>query len=139
MQERYFPNPPTFFRNASDIVNKCKSGVSRTRRLAIAFHLFPTGVYQDLLAPADHHWAFRRVEFELPGRPRRVRRALRGEEGTLVLSWDDAGIAAPVMVRLRLASWSCDIPGIPVISGECIFCGALRDWEALRVEVVARG
>ena len=45
MQERYFPNPPTFFRNASDIVNKCKSGVSRTRRLAIALHLFPGELY----------------------------------------------------------------------------------------------
>ena len=45
MQERCFPNPPSFFRNASDIVNKCKSGVPRTRRLAIAFHLLSTEVY----------------------------------------------------------------------------------------------
>ena len=45
MQERCFLNPPTFFRNASDIVNKCKSGVSRTRRLAIALHLFLRGLY----------------------------------------------------------------------------------------------
>ena len=46
MQEQYFPNPPIVFRNASDIVNKCKSGVSRTRRLAIAFHLLCTYLYR---------------------------------------------------------------------------------------------